>query len=167
MEKLIKARHLKKYVKEGDHKEESGQAANRIKVGAAIPLEYRPAINYILGSPSNDQYQSKCRQKKLLRAATVKAKINSIHIEGSHEEIKPIDGPMSFPSVNPNRIIVPHYDSLVLSLYINGLDVHRVLVDLDSAVNLLQLAPFKKMKLSISMLISAKQILSDLMGQLL
>ena len=48
-----------------------------------------------------------------------------------------MDGPMSFPPVNPNRVIVPHYDTLVLSLCINGFDVHRVIVDPDGATDLL------------------------------
>ena len=34
-------------------------------------------------------------------------------------------------------------DALVLTLCINGFDVHRVLVDLGSAVNLLQLSAFQ------------------------
>ena len=59
VEKLIKVRHLSRYVKEGDHGEESGQAMDRITTGATIPIESRPAINYILGGPSNDQYKSK------------------------------------------------------------------------------------------------------------
>ena len=59
MEKLIKVGHLRRYVKEGDHEEESGQAVDRITVEAAIPTKSRPAINYILGGPSDDQYQSK------------------------------------------------------------------------------------------------------------
>ena len=48
-----------RYVKEDDHKEESGQAADKITAEGAIPLESRLAINYILGDPSNYQYQSK------------------------------------------------------------------------------------------------------------
>ena len=32
---------------------------------------------------------------------------------------------------------MPHYDALVLTLCINGFDVHRVLVDLGSAADLL------------------------------
>ena len=59
VEKLIKAGHLRRYVKESDHREELGQAEDRVTAGAAIPTESRPAINYILGDPSNDQYQSK------------------------------------------------------------------------------------------------------------
>ena len=45
--------------------------------------------------------------------------------------------PIAFPSVNPNRVIVPHYDALVLILCINGFDVHRVLIDPGSATDLL------------------------------
>ena len=95
-----------------------------------------------------------------MRAAIVKAKVNAIHAEGGHEETKPIDGPISFPPINPNRIIVPHYDALVLTLYINCFDVHRVLVDLGSAADLLQLPAFKRMKLSLGVLNSAGRILS-------
>ena len=44
-----------------------------------------------------------------------------------HEETQPINGPISFPSVNPNRFIVPRYDALVLTLCISGFDVVLVL----------------------------------------
>ena len=82
-----------------------------------------------MGGPSNNKYQSKRQQKKLLRATTVKARINAIRAEGRREETKLIDGPISFPPINPNRVIVPHYDALVLTLCIKGFNVHRVLVD--------------------------------------
>ena len=164
MEKLIKVGHLRRYVKEVDHKEESGQAADRITAGATIPSEFRPAINYILGGLSNVQYQSKRQQKKLLRATTIKDMVNAIHIEGSHEETKPMDGPISFPLINLNIIIVPYYDALVLTLCISGFVVHRVLVDPSIATYLLQLPSFKKMKLSLGMLNSAGRILSGFDG---
>ena len=122
-----------------------------------------------MGGPSDDQYQSKLQQKNILRVATVKARINAIHKVGSHEETKPIDDPISFPLVNSNKVIVPHYDALVggyeetkpiddhisfplvnsnkvivphydalvLTPCINGFDVHRVLVDPGSAIDLL------------------------------
>ena len=51
--------HLRRYVKEADHIEESGPAANRIAIGAATLPKPRPVINYILGDSSKDQYQSK------------------------------------------------------------------------------------------------------------
>ena len=67
----------------------------------------------------------------------VKARVNDVHISGSREETKPIDDPISFPPINPNRVIVPHYDALILTHYINGFDVHKVLVDPGSAVDFL------------------------------
>ena len=85
-------------------------------------------------------------------------------MEGGHEETKPIDGPISFPLVNPNRIIVPHYNALVLKLCINGFDVHRVPVDPTSAIDLLQLPTFKQMKLSLGVLNSSRKILSNFNG---
>ena len=75
-----------------------------------------------------------------------------------------IDGPIAFPPVNPNRVIVPHYDALVLTLCINGFDVHRVLVDPGSATNLLQLLAFIQMKLSSGMLNSVGRILFGFNG---
>ena len=143
MENLIKAGHLKRYIRELDHRVESEQAADRITVDATVPSKSRPTIHYILGGSSNYQYQSKRQQKKILRAATVKAKVNSIHAEGKHEVTKPIDGLISFPPVNLNRVIMTHYDTLVLTLCINGFDVHRVLVDPGSVADLLQLLAFE------------------------
>ena len=74
--------------------------------------------------------------------------MKAIHTGSSRQEIEPIDGHISFPPVNPNKVIVPHYDTLVLTLCIDGFDVHRVLMDSGSATNLLQLLAFKQMKLS-------------------
>ena len=55
--------------------------------------------------------------------------MNVIHAKGRQEETKTIDGPISFPLVNSNMIIVSHYDAMVLTLCIKGFDVHRVLID--------------------------------------
>ena len=59
---------------------------------------------------------------------------------------------------------MPHYDALVLILYINSFDVHRVLIDLSSQADLLQLSTFKQMKFFSRMLNSAKRILSGFSG---
>ena len=69
--------------------------------------------------------------------ATVKVLVNAIHMRGSCEETKPIDGLISFPAVNSNRVIVPHYDALVLTLCISGFNVHKVFVDPGSTTDLL------------------------------
>ena len=78
---------------------------------------------------------------------------------GSCEETKSINGIISFLSINPNRVFVPHYDALVLTLCISDFDVHRVLVDLGNATDLLQLLAFNQMKLSSRMLNSVGPIL--------
>ena len=64
---------------------ESGQPTGRITASPVFQPKPRPIINYILGSPADDRYQSKCQQKKLVRAATVKAKVNVIHTESDQE----------------------------------------------------------------------------------
>ena len=56
---------------------------------------------------------------------------------------------------------MPHYDALVLTLYINDFDVHRVLIDLSSVVDLLQLPTFKQMKPSLGVVNSVGRILSS------
>ena len=94
----------------------------------------------------------------------VKAQVNAFHIRGSREETKLINGPISFPPINPNRFIVPHYDELVLTLCISGFDVHKVLVDPGSAADLVQLPAFNQMKLSSQMLNSTGRILSGFNG---
>ena len=97
VERLIIVGHLIRYVREVDHGDESMPTTYRITVSVVAPFESRPAINYILRGPFDDQYQSKRQRKKLLRAAMVKARVNSVHIGGSREETKPIDGSISFP----------------------------------------------------------------------
>ena len=79
--------------------------------------------------------------------ATIKAWVNSIYTGGIREETKSIDGPILFPPINPDRVVVPHYGALVLTLCINSFDVHKVLVDLGSVADLLQLPAFNQMKL--------------------
>ena len=147
--------HLRRYIREANRGEESTPIADRITTVAVALFEPKLTINCILGGLFDDQYQSKCQQKKLLRAATVKAPVNAVHTRVRREEIKMIDGFISFPLVNPNRVIVPHYDTLVLTLCISGFDVHRVLVDPGSTTDLLQLPSFNQMKLSSRMLNSA------------
>ena len=149
---MIKVGLLKRYIKEVNREEGSAPTSGKITTDIVMLPKPRLSINYILGVPLDDQYQSKCQQKKLLRVAMVKSCVNAIHTSGSLEETKPIDAPISFPLVSLNRVIVPHYDALVLTLCINDFDVHKVLVDLGNTVDLLQLPAFNEMKLSLLML---------------
>ena len=96
----------------------------------------------------------------MLRAASIRAWINTISTLESGAAIQPIDDPISFPPINPTRVITPHYDALVLTLCINNFDVHRFLVDLGSATDLLHLPAFQQMKVPFDHLRSAGRILS-------
>ncbi|KAL6327105.1 hypothetical protein AAG906_014349 [Vitis piasezkii] len=88
VERLIKAGHL-----------------NRPKV----------VINYIHGGPLDEEYNSKRKRQRLLRAA-------SVH------------GTIVFPSVDPTRILQPHRNALILSLGMGDFDVRRILVDPGSSM---------------------------------
>ena len=74
------------------------------------------------------------------------------------------DPPTGSGRARGSQHILPHYDALVLSLCINGFDMHRLLVDPGSAADLLQLSAFTQMKLSSNMLNSTRQILSGFNG---
>ena len=79
----------------------------------------------------------------MLHTPSVRARINTISTPESSATIQPVDDPISFPPINPTRVITPHYDALVLTLCINNFDVHRVLVDPGSAADLLHLPAFQ------------------------
>ena len=100
----------------------------------------------------------------MLCAATVRARINTIHTLVNSRIVQPIDAPISFPPINPSKVIVRHHDALVLTLCINDFDVHRVLVDPGSATDLLQLPVFRQMNISLDRLSLASRILSGFNG---
>ena len=100
----------------------------------------------------------------MLHATTVRARVNTIHILDSSKSIQPIDDPISFPPVNPFRVITSYHVALILTLCINNFDVHRVLVDLGSATDLLQLLAFRQMNISFERLSLASRILSKFNG---
>ena len=96
----------------------------------------------------------------MLCAASVRARVNTISTPKSSTTVQLIDGPISFPSINPTQVITPHYDALILTLCINNFDVHRILVDSSSAAELLHLLAFRQMKVPLSHLSSADRVLS-------
>ena len=100
----------------------------------------------------------------MLRAASIRARINTINTPESSTVLQPIDGPVSFPPIDLTRVITPHYDALILTLYINNFDVHRVLVDPGSAAELLHLPALTQMKVLLSHLSSAGRVLSGFNG---
>ena len=76
----------------------------------------------------------------------------------------PVDGLISFPPINPMRVITPHYNALILTVCIKSFDVHRVLVDPGSVTDLLHLLAFKQMRVPIDHLHSAGRVLSGFNG---
>ena len=60
MEKLIRAGHLNRYIRETVLGAEAAPTVERIAANAGLPFESWPTINYILGGSTDDQYQSKC-----------------------------------------------------------------------------------------------------------
>ena len=100
----------------------------------------------------------------MLRTASIRVRINTINTLESSTTLQPIDGLVSFPPIDPTRIITPHYDALVLTLGIKIFDVHRVLVDPSSATKLLHLPALTQMKVPLSHLSLADRVLSEFNG---
>ena len=93
-------------------------AVERIAASIELSPESRPTINYILGGPTDDQYQSKRHKKRLLRPATVRARVNTIHTQDNNKEIQLIEGLISFPPINPSGSLL-HTTMHLYLLYVS------------------------------------------------
>ena len=71
VEKLIRAGHLRGYLRDLPRPIEVTQITERTATCLELSSEPQPTINYILGGLTDDQYQSSRQRKKLLLAATV------------------------------------------------------------------------------------------------
>ena len=152
------------FIREPTHTAGTALASNRAVVVAEHSSKPRPTINFILGGPVDYRYQSKRQRRKMLRAASIKAMINTINTRESGIVLQLIDGLISFSPIDLTRIITPHYDALVLTICINNFDVHRVLVDPGSAAELLHLPTLTQMKVLFSNLSSVGRVLSGFNG---
>ncbi|KAL6325980.1 hypothetical protein AAG906_038472 [Vitis piasezkii] len=92
-------------------------------------------FNYINGGPLDDEYNSKRKRQRLLRAATVREHVSSIQPGLASGGIHPIDGTIVFPAVDPARVLQPHRDALILTLGVGDFDVKRILVDPGSSAD--------------------------------
>ncbi|RVW31289.1 Transposon Tf2-12 polyprotein [Vitis vinifera] len=136
VEKLIKAGHLKQYLRSDAGGRDVPQNPNS---GAPrAPATTKAVINYINGGPSDEEYDSRRKRQRLLRAASVRERINSIQPRLTRGGPRPIDGTIIFPLVDPTRTLQPHRDALILSLEIGNFDVRHILVDPGSSVDLVQ-----------------------------
>nr|CAN80646.1 hypothetical protein VITISV_028506 [Vitis vinifera] len=124
----------------------SGETSrNQASAAPSAPVVPRAIINYIHDGPLDEEYNSKRKRQRLLRAALVREHVSSIRPGLANESTHPIDGVILFPPVDPVRVLQPHRDALILTLGIDGFDVRRILVDPGSLANLLQVSVIKQM----------------------
>ena len=162
--KLIRAGHLRRYLREPTRRTTAAPTTDRAIADIEHASEPRPTINFILGGLVDSQYQSKKQQRRMLRANSVRARVNTVSDRGDIAAVLPVDDPISFPPINLTRVITPHYDALVLTVCISSFDVHRVLVDLGSATDFLHLPAFKQMRVLIDHLHSNGRVFSGFNG---
>ena len=135
VEKLIKVGHLKQYIRTTGRQRET---MKEVAIQAlASPVAPKVVINYIHGSPVDDRHSSKWQRRRLLCITSIRERVNSIKHNFSEGNVRPIDGIVTFPPVDANRILQLHEDDLVLTLGVGGFDVRRVLVDPGSSTDLL------------------------------
>ncbi|RVW83292.1 Transposon Ty3-I Gag-Pol polyprotein [Vitis vinifera] len=134
---------LCKYVRLGARSGETSR--NQASAAPSAPVVPRAIINYIHDGPLDEEYNSKRKRQRLLRAALVREHVSSIRPGLANESTHPIDGVILFPPVDPVRVLQPHRDALILTLGIDGFDVRRILVDPGSLANLLQVSVIKQM----------------------
>ena len=100
----------------------------------------------------------------MLRAASVRAKVNTISAQENILTVQPVDDPISFPPINPTWVITPHHEALVLTVFINSFDVHRVLVNPGSSTDLLHHPAFKQIRVPLDHLSSSGRVLFKFNG---
>ena len=103
VEKLVKVGHLKQYVRsEG----KGGETCQGLAVAAPTTLVApRAVINNIHGGPLDEEYSSKRKRKMLFRVAFVQEQVSSIRPGLTSGSTRPIDGVITFPPVDSNRIL--------------------------------------------------------------
>ncbi|RVW83262.1 hypothetical protein CK203_039662 [Vitis vinifera] len=162
VERLIKAGHLRQYLHSDARDRDT--SLNRDSGTPRTPAAPKAIINYIHGGPLDEEYNSKQKRQRLLRAASVREHINSIRPGITGRGPQPIDGTIIFPPVDPTRILQPHRDVLILSLGMRDFDVRRILVDPGSSADLLQASVISHMGRDLSGLENPGRILSGFNG---
>nr|CAN65401.1 hypothetical protein VITISV_005675 [Vitis vinifera] len=148
VEKLIKAGHLKQYLRSDTERKITSQHHNP---GAPrAPAAPKAVITILTG--------------KLLRAASIRERINSIRPGLTGGGPRPIDGTIIFPPIDPTRTLQLHRDALILSLEIGDFDVQRILVDPGSSADLVQASVVSHMGHSLAGLENPGRILSGFNG---
>nr|CAN69448.1 hypothetical protein VITISV_007849 [Vitis vinifera] len=140
VERLIKAGHLKQYI--------------RSDVGGKVTSQHH----------NPEAPRAPTVPKTLLRAASNRERINSIRPGLTGGGPRPINETIIFPPVDPTRTLQPHRDALILSLEIGDFDVRRILVDPGSSADLVQTSVVGHMGHSLTGLENPGRVLSGFNG---
>ncbi|XP_034672504.1 uncharacterized protein LOC117904092 [Vitis riparia] len=162
VERLIKAGHLKQYLRLDTRVRDTPR--NHDSGTPKIPIAPKAIINYSHGGPLDEEYYSKRKRHGLLRAASVRERVNSIRPGITGGGPRPINGTIILPPVDPTRILQPHRDALILSLEMRDFDVRRILVDPGSSADLLQASVISHMGRDLSGFENSRRILSRFNG---
>ena len=79
----------------------------------------------------------------MLCVASVRERINFVQRTFSEGSVHPIDDTFTFPLVDVNQVLQMHEDTLVLTLGVGEFNMRRILVDLGSSADLLQMSTYK------------------------
>lgn len=101
VEDLLKEGHLKQYVRTAAKNWEP----SRDHGPRAPTTPIRAVINYIHGGPLDEEYNSKRKKQRLLRAATVREHKSSIRPGLASGSVHPINGPIVFPAIDPAQVL--------------------------------------------------------------
>ena len=162
VEMLIKVGHLKQYLRSDARVRDASR--NHNSGTPRIPAAPKAIINYIHGGSLDKEYDSKRKRQRLLRAASIHERVNSIRPRIAGGGPRPIDGTIIFPPVDPTRILQPHRDALILSLGMGDFDLRCILIDPGSSADLLQASVISHMGHNLSGLENPGRILSGFNG---
>ena len=162
MEKLIKAKYLKQYVRTTRKQREATPKA--IVQAPASPKAPKVIINYIHEGLIDDKHSSRRQRRRLLYATSVRERINSVQHTFVERSVHPVDNTITFPPINVNRVLQLHEDALILTLGVSGFDVLKIIVDSSSLDDLLQMSVNRQMGYSPSNLENPGHLLSIFNG---
>lgn len=70
-----------------------------------------------------------------------------------------IDGTVTFPPIDANRVLQPREDAIILTLGVGGFNMRRILVYPGSSTNLFQMLAYKQIGYSPSSLENPRRLL--------
>lgn len=81
----------------------------------------------------------------MIRITILIKQVNSTQYAFILGSTQPIDGPITFLPISLHRVITPYEDVIVLTLTISEFNVCKILIDLGSFADILQILAYKLM----------------------